>query len=301
MLQSLTTCPTNGFVVPHPTMISSPNHPGQPDSYDPRMSDSPSSGTGYNHHNYAQQHYSTLSVSAPKPRAISIPPQSIHSVSSPTAANRLTYISNRGSWNNPPTSHSTQHHEPVLWDTTFGYFCSPAMRNNYSSPYTFPMRYPDVHHSYSTSSSQHTVAEQDIRSVFRESTSSYLPPYNELPPHQWQNSTIPQSGPLSGPFPPMIPPPLAAETSQIGFLSRPHANHSEYIYYPSDQPPTHQPYFLPLRNHLSSPLLSCRWLDDGTVCAFTGTLKALKAHCKTSHFGGPPNAQAECHWEACDL
>ncbi|KAG1750249.1 hypothetical protein EDB19DRAFT_99812 [Suillus lakei] len=124
------------------------------------------------------------------------------------------------------------------------------------------------------------------------STSDFLL-HNE-PSHQWQNYVIPHPGPLSGPLPPMIPPPLPAGSSQI--------SHGGTICPPLDLLPTDQPYLIPLHSH-PPPLpllLSCRWLCDNAFCRFTGTLEALKAHCKTCHFAGAPNAQIECHWEACD-
>ncbi|KAG1887139.1 hypothetical protein F4604DRAFT_1720411 [Suillus subluteus] len=84
--------------------------------------------------------------------------------------------------------------------------------------------------------------------------------------------------------PSSLPPPLAAETSQIRFSSQPHAGHNGNTHHPADQPPTRQLTFLSLHSHSSSPLpLSCRWLRDDTVCGFTGTLGELKAHCKISH------------------
>ncbi|OAX33473.1 hypothetical protein K503DRAFT_522260 [Rhizopogon vinicolor AM-OR11-026] len=58
-----------------------------------------------------------------------------------------------------------------------------------------------------------------------------------------------------------------------------------------------------IRNSLvsSSPgLLSCLWLLNGTSCGFTGSLQALRAHCKSAHFFGPQSAQIECHWQGCD-
>ncbi|KAG1750251.1 hypothetical protein EDB19DRAFT_1679347 [Suillus lakei] len=200
--------------------------------------------------------------------------QSIYSAPSSAAANMLTSVSNYGSWNNPPALHRTQHHGPVLGGTTFGHFRSPTIPSNYSSTY------PIWCHS------QYNMTKQDIPSVVLETSTSYLPPYDELPLHQWQNSTVPPPGSLSGPLSPM-----AAETSQIRFSSQPHAN----------QPPTHQLHFLPLHSHPSSPLLlSCRWLCGDTICRFTGTVEKLRAHCKTSHFAGAPNAQIQCRWDACN-
>lgn len=111
-------------------------------------------------------------------------------------------------------------------------------------------------------------------------------PYNILP-YQWQIHTVPQSGPLSLPVTPTIPPPLAAESPQF--------------IYPPNQPPVYQPYSFPLHSHPSSSL-SCRWLNDDAVthCGFTGTLEALKSHCKIIHFTGPKSVRIECHWEGCD-
>ncbi|KAG1870710.1 hypothetical protein DFJ58DRAFT_22226 [Suillus subalutaceus] len=221
-------------------MISSPNRPGQPNLYVPRTWDGSSSNSGYSCCDYAQQHHSNQSAPVPKPQDISIPPpQTIYSASS-----------------------------------TFGCFRSPAMRSDYSSSYTFPMWYPDVHRSHST-----TVIKQDLPFVFGpEMSTSDVLLYNE-PLYQWQNSAVSQPGPL--------------------ISTQPHASHSGNIYHLSDQRASSQPNSILLHSHPPPPLL-CRWLRDDTVCGFTGTLEALKAHCKTSHFAGPPSALVECRWEACE-
>ncbi|KAG1781788.1 hypothetical protein EV702DRAFT_1266070 [Suillus placidus] len=105
--------PNHGFVVTHSTMISSPNHPGQPDLYGPRTWDDLSSSTGYSCYDNAQQHYSIQSAPTLKPQDISIsPPQTIYSASS-----------------------------------TFGCFRSPAMRSDSLSLYAPPTWYSDVHRS----------------------------------------------------------------------------------------------------------------------------------------------------------
>ncbi|KAG2347888.1 hypothetical protein BDR05DRAFT_957515 [Suillus weaverae] len=213
--------PNHGFVVTHSTMISSPNHPGQPNLYGPRMWDGLSSSTGYSCYDNAQQHYSIQSAPTLKAQDISIsPPQTIYSASS-----------------------------------TFGRFRSPGMQSDYLSLCAPPTWYSDVHRS---------------------------PPgvllYNK-PSYQWQSAAIPPSGPL--------------------ISTQPHASHSGNMYHPSDQPAISQPNSIPFHSHSPLPLL-CRWLHKDTVCGFTGTLEALKAHCKTSHFTGLPNALVECHWEACE-
>ncbi|KAG1750250.1 hypothetical protein EDB19DRAFT_1679339 [Suillus lakei] len=196
---------------------------------------------------------------------------------------------------------STREHDatqsvPVLGDTTFGCFPSPEMRSDYLSPYTFPVWYPDVHHSQFTFS---TVTQRGLPFIFDPEMSTLdVLLYNE-PSYRSQNFTIPQPGPSSGPLLPLIPPHMAVECSQSRFSTQPHVSQSGNISHPSDQPATSQPDSIPLHSHPSPPLL-CRWLGDGTVCKFTGTLKALKAHCKISHFAGSQNAQVECRWVACD-
>ncbi|KAG0702778.1 hypothetical protein DFH29DRAFT_919680 [Suillus ampliporus] len=292
-LESSTTCPNRGLASPHLTMMSSLNHPAQPTFSGPRTSDGSSSSTHYSYHNVTQGQYSTHFFSESKPQAMVIPqPQSIYALSSPTTTNMLASVSNYA-WNNAPTLHSTQHYDHVSGGTAF---ISPEMRS--SSSYAFPMLYPDVHHSPSTFSSQHTGANQDIPFAFDREMPTVL--YNEFP-HQWQNSAIPQPAPLSRPLPSMILPPFSAESSQMIFALQPCASHGGNIYYPSDRPATNQPYSIPLHSHPSSPLLlSCRWLRGDTPCGFTGTLKVLKAHCRTSHFSGSQNTQIECRWEACD-
>ncbi|KAG1821557.1 uncharacterized protein BJ212DRAFT_904463 [Suillus subaureus] len=98
----------------------------------------------------------------------------------------------------------------------------------------------------------------------------------------------------------MTPPPLAAEGLQMRVSSQACASHGGIICYPSDHPPiASQPYSTPLRSHSSPLLFSCRWLYDDALCKFLGTLDELKAHCRTNHFSGPPDAQIECLWEAC--
>ncbi|KAG2364544.1 hypothetical protein BDR07DRAFT_1401156 [Suillus spraguei] len=94
---------------------------------------------------------------------------------------------------------------------------------------------------------------------------------------------------------------LGCGSLQMRLFSQARAGHGRNIYYPSDHTPiANLPYSTPPRSH-SSPLpFSCRWLcDDDTPCEFTGILDELKAHCKTSHFAGPPDGQIECRWEAC--
>ncbi|KAG1878819.1 hypothetical protein F4604DRAFT_1754273 [Suillus subluteus] len=174
-------------------------------------------------------------------------------------------FSSCASWHNPSTLHShSSQYDPMLGGT-----CSPAMRHNYRLSQAFQMYYPDVYPEIPTS---------DFR-LYNESS------------HQWQNSAIPQPGLPNGILPPMKPPPLTAEALQLRFSSQARA---------TDHPPiANQPYLTPLHSP-SSPLLhSCRWLCDDASCEFTGTLDELKAHCKRSHFAGPPDAQIECRWEAC--
>ncbi|KAG2039012.1 hypothetical protein BDR03DRAFT_953384 [Suillus americanus] len=181
-------------------------------------------------------------------------------------------LSYRGSWRNPPTLHnySYEHFDPVLRGT-----CNPAMAHtNHWSSHAFQIHHPVVYPEIPTS---------DFR------------PYDE-PSHQWQNS--PQPGPLNGLLPPMTPPPLAAEALKMRFLSQARAGHCGIICY-SDHSPIANQCSTPLRSHSHPFLLSCRWLYDDAPCEFIGTLDELKAHCKTSHFAGPPDAQIECHWEAC--
>ncbi|KAG1887137.1 hypothetical protein F4604DRAFT_1720395 [Suillus subluteus] len=153
-------------------------------------------------------------------------------------------------------------------------------------------RDPSTLHNYSY---QHDPVHYPV--VYPEIPTSDFRLYNE-PSHQWQN--LPQSGPLNGPLPPMTPPPLTAEALQMRFSSQARASHGGITCYPLDQPPiVNQPYSTPLRNYSYPLLLSCRWLYDNAPCIFTGTLDELKAHCRTSHFAGPPDGQIECRWEAC--
>ncbi|KAG1836081.1 hypothetical protein DFJ58DRAFT_819666 [Suillus subalutaceus] len=178
-------------------------------------------------------------------------------------------LSSCASLHNPPTLHSHSSH----YDLVLGGTCTPAMRHNYWLSQAFQMYYPDVYPEVPTS---------DFRL------------YNE-PSHQWQNSAMHQPGLPNELLPPMKPPPLAAEALQLRFSSQARASHGGIICYPSDHPPiANQPYLTPLLL-----LHSCRWLYDDAPCKFTGTLDELKAHCKRSHFAGPPDAQIECRWEAC--
>ncbi|KAG0702790.1 hypothetical protein DFH29DRAFT_1068926 [Suillus ampliporus] len=281
------------FRVLHPTMIS-PN---------PWISSSPSSSNGYSCQNLTQGQYAThwQSFSAPKPQGFIPQPESIYSVSYPTTANMFTPVSNYGSWHNPPTLHSTQYHDPVLGGTTVAPSSSPAAGSDCWSSYLFPMQYSNIRPSHSRF--PYTVTNQDEPFISdSEMSISDILLHNE-PSHQWQYSAIHQPSPLSGPLPPMIPPPLAAEYSQISFSPQHYVNHGEHICYPSYQLPANQPYSILLHGHPSDPFLpSCRWLrdHDGTLCGFTGTMEAFKAHCKTTHFAGPQNAQIECRWEACN-
>ncbi|KAG1726260.1 uncharacterized protein EDB91DRAFT_1254402 [Suillus paluster] len=283
MLQNSTTYPNLGFaVVVRPTMVSSPNHLAQPALPGPRMTDGSPSSTGYSCHNFNQVKYSIQSVSTPNPWAMAIPQlHSIYSVSSPTIP---TSFSHYGSWNNPPTLHTSQNDVPVLG-------------RDHSSSYTFPMQYSNVHHSHPAFPSQYTRTNQDI--YFTSDYEMPTAPYNNLP-QQWCDSVISQP-PRNVPLPPIVPPPLAAESSQIRDALQPFSSHGGNICYPSDQPPTSHPHSIPFQSHPSSPLLlSCRWLRDDVPCEFAGTLEELKVHCKTAHFSGPPNAQIECRWEACE-
>lgn len=211
------------------------------------------------------------------------PPQIVYSYS--TAADILPSVPNFGSWNNAPILHSTQYYDPALGGASIGY-SSPAMGSGYSFPSTSQKVYSNGRSSKSDISSQHFVANH-TPFVFDPIMPTDFSPYNILP-HQRQIHTVPQPGPLSFPVTPMIPPPLAAESPQF--------------IYPPNQPPVYQPYSFPLHSNSSSSLLSCRWLNDDAVthCGFTGTLEALKSHCKTIHFTGPKIVRIECHWEGCD-
>ncbi|KAG1774601.1 hypothetical protein EV702DRAFT_1200181 [Suillus placidus] len=279
---------------------SSPNHHTQP-SVDPWTSGNSSSSTDHNRRNFTQGQYLTQSVSPSISQALAVPPPQI-AYSCSTTTNMLPSVPNYGSWNSTPTLHSTRHYNPALGGTSIGDSSSLAMGSDYSSQSTFQKVDLNGHSSRSTIPSQYTVANH-LPFVFDPNTmsTSDFSPYNTLP-HQWQTHANPQPGPLRLPFMPMIPPPSAVESSRFMFVMQPQASHGEQIGYPSNQPPINQPYPFPLHSHPSSPLLSCRWLNDDVVtpCGFTGTLEALKLHCKTIHFTGSKIAQIECHWEGCD-
>lgn len=253
---------------------SSPNHHVQ-HSVGTWMSGDSSSSTDHNCHNFTPGQYSTRSVSTSISQSLAVPqPEIVYAYS--TATNMLPPDLNYGSWNNAPTLHSTQYHNPVLGGASIGYSYSPAMGSGYSS-----------------TSSQ--IAHPNGHSL--QFASGFLP-YNT----QWQTHAVPQPGHLSLPFTPMMSPPLSAGSSGFTCVMQPPASHGEQIGYLSDQPPNNQPHPFSLHSHSSSSLLSCRWLDDDafTHCGFTGTLGSLKLHCKAVHFTGPKIALIECHWEGCD-
>ncbi|KAG1737077.1 uncharacterized protein EDB91DRAFT_488481 [Suillus paluster] len=258
--------PSDGFAAPLPTAMWETN-------------------TAYNHRNLIQGQYSTQLVSAFIPQALGIPQtQSIYSY--PTATNMLTSVSNNDSWNSPQTLHNSQDNGRLLRGT--GHSSCSAGGSDYSSSYTFPMRYPNAHPLCSFSQDIHFVFDTEI------STPANFPPYSELSQH-CPNSAISQPGPPSEPLPPMIPLPATPESLQTRFASQPHASHGGPTC--SNQPPTRQPD----SDQPSSPLLiSCRWQRDVGTCGFTGTLQMLRAHCQTRHFIGPQNAQIACRWETCN-
>lgn len=266
----------------------SPNHYAQP-SVGPWTSGDSWSSTDHNHRNF------TISQDLTIP-----PPPQIDSYST-AATNILPSVSDFGSWNNTPTLHSTQYHNPALGRASIGYSSFAALGSSYSSLLTPQEVYPNGHSSQSNIFSQHTMASHTPFVLDPTIPASDFSPYNILP-HQWQIHAVPQPGPSSLPVTPMIPPPLDAEPSRFIFVMQPHASYGEQTGYPSNQPPVHQPYSFPLHAYPSSSLLSCRWLNDDAVthCGFTGTLKALESHCKTIHFTGTRIAQIECHWEGCD-
>ncbi|KAG1818159.1 uncharacterized protein BJ212DRAFT_1479986 [Suillus subaureus] len=285
--------------VDHETL--SPNHHTQP-SVGPWTSGDSLSSTDHNHPNFTQGHYSTQSVSTSVSQALAIPPpQFVYSYS--TTTNMLPPVLNHGSWNNTLTLHDTQYHNPVLGGASIGYSSSPAMRSGYPSPSISQMAYQNGHSLRSTTPLQYTVANHTPSpSIFDNNMStSGFSPYNTFPP-PWQTRAVPQPGHLSLPFTPMIPPPLAAESSRFAFVMQPQASHGEQIGYLSNQLPDNQPDSFLLHSLPSSPLLSCRWLNDDAIihCGFTGTLKALKLHCAVIHFTGPKIARIKCHWEGCD-
>lgn len=229
----------------------------------------------YPNHRFAIPH--PITMSKLEPAALSYPPMSDAPLSSIKYAHHnstqeqyltqsvstLKPLSIHGSWHSPPTLHN----------------CASTIGNNYWHLHTSQMHHPDVYPEIPTS---------DFR------------PYNE-PSHQSQNFATPHPGSLNGLLPLMTPSPWAVEAFQMRLFSQARAGHGRNIYYPSDHTPiANLPYSTPPRSH-SSPLpFSCRWLcDDDTPCEFTGILDELKAHCKTSHFAGPPDGQIECRWEAC--
>ncbi|KAG1829541.1 hypothetical protein DFJ58DRAFT_750677 [Suillus subalutaceus] len=207
------------------------------------------------------------------------PPQIAYSYSTTTM---LPSVPNHGSqWNNTPNS--IQYYNTALEGvTSIGYSSSPVTGSGCSSPSTSQMAYPNGHSSWSTTPSQYTaVNHTPLPSIFDHNMStSDFSPYNTLP-YQWQTHTVLRPGHLSLPFTPMMPPPLAVESSRV---IQPHASHGEQIGY------------------ALSPLLSCRWLNDDAVthCEFIGTLEELKTHCKAIHFTGPTVVKIECRWEGCD-
>ncbi|KAG1726269.1 uncharacterized protein EDB91DRAFT_1166498 [Suillus paluster] len=265
-LRSSTTYPNHGFAASHRTMSA-------PSSF-------------LQTYNTVTSHPAQTNFSEPGmlagPSALAIlQPQSIY-LAYPTTPNILTSDSNHGTWHNSPSLHSAQYYGPVVGGNIIRHPSYPAMESSFSSSHTSQMQYPHVHHSHPTFSSQYTNQDMPFV-VYPEISTSRFSPYNELS-QQSHNSAIPQPGFPSELPQPMISLPLTAESSQI----KPALHISD------------QPHSIPLHSPPSSPsLLSCRWLRDDTPCGFTGTLEALKVHCKISHFAGPPNAQIECRWEAC--
>lgn len=267
---------------------SSPNHHTQP-AVGPWTPGNSSSSPDHNRRNFTQGQYPTQFVSTSISQALAIPPPQI-AYSCSTTTNMLPSVPNYGSWNSTPTLHSTRHSSSL------------AMGSDYLSPSTSQKMYLNDHSSQSTIPSQYTMANHPPFVFDPNVSTSDFSPYNTLP-YQWQTHAVPQPGPLHLPFALMRPPPLTAESSRFTFVMQPQAIHGEQLGFPSNQPPINQPYPFPLHSHPSSPLLYCRWLNDDAVthCGFTGTLEALKLHCRTIHFfTGPKIAQIECHWEGCD-
>ncbi|KAG2158685.1 uncharacterized protein EDB93DRAFT_561370 [Suillus bovinus] len=277
---------------------SSPVHGTRP-SIGPWTSGDSSSSTDHNRHNFTRDQYSTLSVSASFSQALAIPPpQNDHS----TTINMLPFVPNYGFNNNIPTLHRIQYHNPTLGASIVHSF-SPAIGSSYPSPLPPQKVYPNGRSSRPIISSQYTVIN-DTPFVFdpHTSTSDFSLYNNNSRHHQWQTHAVSQPGISSLPFTPAIPPPQAAESSQqLAFVMPPYAIHGEQPSYRSNQPPINQPPPPSLHSHPSTPVLSCRWLNDAAIhCGFTGSLKELRLHCKIVHFSGPNIAQIECHWEGCD-
>ncbi|KAG2750994.1 hypothetical protein P692DRAFT_20872923 [Suillus brevipes Sb2] len=148
------------------------------------------------------------------------PPPQIDSYST-VATNILPYVSNFGSWNNTPTLHSTQYHNPTLGGASIRYSSFPALESGYSSPLTSQEVYPNGRSLQSNISSQHTVTSYTPFVLDPTMPASDFLPYNILP-HQWQTHAVPQQEPLSLPVTPMIPPPLVAEPSRFISVIQPH-------------------------------------------------------------------------------
>ncbi|KAJ8595552.1 hypothetical protein M405DRAFT_338710 [Rhizopogon salebrosus TDB-379] len=205
---------------------------------------------------------------------------------------------------NPPTLHSTEYYDPMLGCISARYPSPQTVGINYPSSHILPGQYPNHHASHLPLSSQYSAARQDTPLVSR----SALPLYNDSP-HEWQNFATPQPGPPSLQLP-TRPAALTIGSSQF------HSCHLGHI-----SPPPNQLSPIPIRFYNNSPLnpgrryrasaerhpdpspsplISCRWLIDDIPCGFAGPLGALSAHCKSSHFSGPKNAQIECRWEGCD-
>jgi hypothetical protein len=225
---------------------------------------------------------------------------------------------------NPPTLHSTEYYDPMLGCISARYPSPQTVGINYPPSHILPgyafrrpirafilltitivcSQYPNHHASHFPLSSQYSATKQDTPLVSR----SALPLYNDSP-HEWQNFATPQPGP------PSLQLPTGTAALTIG-SSQFHPCHLGYI-----SPPPNQLSPIPIRFYNNSPLnpgrryrasaerhpdpspsplISCRWLIDDIPCGFAGPLGTLSAHCKSSHFSGPKNAQIECRWEGCD-
>ncbi|KAG2073234.1 hypothetical protein BDR04DRAFT_1095094 [Suillus decipiens] len=279
------------------------SHYTQP-SVCPWTSGNVSNGTGHNNYNFTTQGQNlaqSVSKSTSQILKLAIPPQIAHSYS-----DVLLSIPNYDSWNDAPTFHSDQHCSLASGGTgIIRHFSSSAVGSGYSSS---SMVFPNGDSSWTTMSPQpeYTVAGNTPFVFDPNASTSHFSPYNTLP-HQWQTHAVSQLGAISFPFIPMIHPPLTAEESSqptIKFITQPRASRGEQMGYPSNQPSINQPRHNSslLHSHPSTHLLSCRWLNGDAVthCEFTGTLGALRLHCKTIHFTGSNDAQIECRWEGCE-
>ncbi|KAG1774600.1 hypothetical protein EV702DRAFT_518504 [Suillus placidus] len=113
--------------------------------------------------------------------------------------------------------------------------------------------------------------------------SSYIGESTAYNGYQWQHHAIPPPG--LGLVPLLMPSPSAPASSQVIFAPQ----------------STNQPTSIALQSHFPFPplLLHCRWVCENIPCTFTGTLKELRVHCRTSHFAGPKDAPIACKWQNC--